>query len=112
MNYRDVYLRLLEHLEEELEAMGILCLYLFSWGLNYPENPLDPEERQRLMEEMYQDLRQRHCLRLVWVTWPDVTIEDSTPATDDTPLDFWLDQDGPGKPLLALAMAADEGTAR
>ena len=96
--------KLVDELEDELGTDGILCLYQFSWSQDAGSRPDDKDEIDRLSHAAYQELlRRQPDLRLVWVTWPDVTPSAASPATAETELDFFLDSDEQSDdPLLAL----------
>jgi hypothetical protein len=96
---------LVDQLEDDLMTDGILCLYQFSWFQDIGSRPDDRSEIQRLSHAAYDELLRRHPdLRLVWVTWPEVTPSAARPAAAETELDFFLDSDGQGDdPLLAVA---------
>jgi hypothetical protein len=97
---------LADELEEDLRSDGILCLYQFSWFQDIGSRPEDRAELERVSRAAYDELVRRHpSLRLVWVTWPDVTPSAATPADADTELDFFLEGDGQGQdPLLAVVL--------
>jgi hypothetical protein len=97
---------LADGLEDDLRTDGILCLYQFSWFQDIGSRPDDKSEIERLSRAAYDELIRRHPnLRLVWVTWPDVTPSAARPAAAETELDFFLDSDGQGDaPLLAVAL--------
>jgi hypothetical protein len=97
---------LVDELEDDLRTDGILCLYQFSWFQDIGSRPDDRSEIERLSRAAYDELIRRHPnLRLVWVTWPNVTPTAATPAGAETELDFFLDSDGEGEdPLLAVVL--------
>jgi hypothetical protein len=97
---------LVDELEEDLRTDGILCLYQFSWFQDIGSRPDDRSEIERLSRAAYDELIRRHPnLRLVWVTWPDVTPSAARPAAAETELDFFLDSDGQvDAPLLAVVL--------
>jgi hypothetical protein len=97
---------LVDGLEDDLRTDGILCLYQFSWFQDIGSRPDDRSEIERLSHAAYDELLRRHPdLRLVWVTWPDVTPSAATPAAAETEPDFFLDSDGQGDdPLLAVVL--------
>jgi hypothetical protein len=97
---------LVDELEEDLRTDGILCLYQFSWFQDIGSRPDDRSEIERLSRAAYNELIRRHPnLRLVWVTWPDVTPSAARPAAAETELDFFLDSDGQvDAPLLAVVL--------
>jgi hypothetical protein len=97
---------LVDELEEDLRTDGILCLYQFSWFQDIGSRPDDKSEIERLSRAAYDELIRRHPnLRLVWVTWPDVTPSAARPAAAETELDFFLDSDGQvDAPLLAVVL--------
>ena len=97
---------LVDEIEDDLRTDGILCLYQFSWFQDIGSRPDDRLEIERLSRAAYDELVRRHPnLRLVWVTWPDVTPSAAKPAEADTELDFFLDSDGQGTdPLLAVVL--------
>jgi hypothetical protein len=97
---------LVDELEDELRTDGILCLYQLSWFQDVGSRPDDKSEIERLSHKAYDELIRRHPnLRLVWVTWPDVTPSAAEPAVAETELDFFLDSEGQGaEPLLAVVM--------
>ncbi len=97
---------LVDELEDDLRTDGILCLYQFSWFQDIGSRPAERGEIERLSHAAYDELLRRYPdLRLVWVTWPDVTPSAARPAAAETELDFFLDSDGPGNdPLLAVVL--------
>jgi hypothetical protein len=97
---------LVNDLEEDLRADGILCLYQFSWFQDIGRRPQDRSEIERLSRAAYDELVRRHPnLRLVWVTWPDVAPSAAKPAAAETELDFFLESDEQGTdPLLAVVL--------
>jgi hypothetical protein len=97
---------LVDELEEDLRTDGILCLYQFSWFQDIGSRPDDRSEIERLSHAAYDELIRRHPnLRLVWVTWPDVTPSAARPAAAETELDFFLDSNGQvDTPLLAVVL--------
>jgi hypothetical protein len=97
---------LVNELEEDLTTDGILCLYQFSWFQDIGSRPDDRSEIERLSRAAYDELIQRRPnLRLVWVTWPDVTPSAARPAAAETELDFFLDCDEQvDAPLLAVVL--------
>jgi hypothetical protein len=97
---------LVDELEEDLRTDGILCLYQFSWFQDIGSRPDDRSEIERLSRAAYDELIRRHPnLRLVWVTWPDVTPSAARPAAAETELDFFLDSNGQvDTPLLAVVL--------
>ena len=97
---------LVDELEDDLRTDGILCLYQFSWFQDSGSRPDDRSEIDRLSRAAYNELNRRHPdLRLVWVTWPDITPAASRPAATGTELDFFLDSDEEGDdPLLAVVL--------
>lgn len=99
-------MHLVDELEDDLRADGILCLYQFSWFQDIGSRPDDRSEIARLSQAAYDELVRRHPdLHLAWVTWPDVSPSAATPAAPDTELDFFLDSDGEGDDqLLAVVM--------
>lgn len=99
-------MELVDELEDDLRADGILCLYQFSWFQDIGSRPDDRSEIDRLSHAAYDELVRRHPnLRLVWVTWPDVSPSAARPAAAETELDFFLDSGGQGEePLLAVVM--------
>ena len=105
MNYDHALVtELVDELEDELSTDGILCLYQFSWFQDIGTRPQDRNEIARLSRAAFDELVRRHPdLRLVWVTWPNVTASAARPAAADTSLDFFLESDGDSdEPLLAV----------
>lgn len=98
---------LVDGLEDDLRTDGILCLYQFSWFQDIGSRPDDRSEIERLSHAAYDELLRRYPdLRLVWVTWPDVTPSAAKPAAAGTELDFFLASDGQGDdPLLAVVLS-------
>ena len=101
--------KLVDELEDELRTDGILCLYQFSWFQDVGSRTDDKSEIGRLSHAAYEELlRRQPDLRLVWVTWPNVTPSAARPAASETELDFFLDSDEESDdPLLALVAPSE-----
>lgn len=102
MTHMDVVATLLDEVEEELEACGILGLYHFTWTLRGLRAGVPDEEFPDICRAAYAHLRSRHALTLVWVRWP-MRVEEASPVEPGTPLNFDIDPDAPvSTPMLAL----------
>ena len=94
----------IEDVEEEFEAFGIVGLYQFTWCQNIGSRPDERDLIVARAHEAYAVFRERHPdAWLGWVTWPGMESELARRAEPDTELDFMLEQDSsPDTPLLVL----------
>ena len=100
----DWLVQLIDDVEEELEAFGIVGLWDFTWWQSIGSRPDERELIIRRAHEAYGEFRRRHPEAwLGWITWPGMTPEAARPADPDTEPNFLLDPDAPaGSELLVL----------
>jgi len=97
--------QLLDDLDEHLEAVGVLPVYLFSWWLRGQGRGLTEDEIGELCQTAYDELRRRLDLGLVWLDSPQDGPETGSPAAPDTRPDFDLNTEGDTSgPVLALVL--------
>ena len=96
--------QLIEDLEEEFEACGIMGLYHFTWWQQIGSRPDERDLIVARAHEAYAVFVQRHPEAwLGWITWPGMEPELARRADPGTELDFILDPDSsPDTPLLVL----------
>jgi hypothetical protein len=96
--------QLIEDVEEEFDACGIIGLYHFTWWQQIGSRPDERELIVARANEAYTVFRERHPdAWLGWITWPGMQPELARRADPDTELDFILDPDAHGDaPILVL----------
>ena len=96
--------QLIEDLEEEFVACGIMGLYHFTWWQQIGSRPDEKDLIVARAHEAYAVFKERHPdTWLGWITWPGMEPELARPADADTELDFILDSDTHGDaPILVL----------
>ena len=100
----DWLVELIEDVEEEFEAFGIIGLWDFTWWQQIGSRPDEKDLIVARAHEAYAVFTERHPdAWLGWTTWPGMKPELARPADPDTELDFILDPDDPtDTPLLVL----------
>lgn len=94
----------IEDLEEEFDACGIVGLYQFTWCQNIGSRPDERDLIVARAHEAYAVFTERHPdAWLGWITWPGMQPELARRADPGTELDFILDSDAHGDaPILVL----------
>ena len=96
--------QLIEDVEEEFEAFGIVGLYQFTWCQDIGSRPDERDLIVARAHEAHAVFTGRHAdAWLGWITWPGMQPELARRADPGMELDFILDSDTHGDaPILVL----------